>query len=112
MLFQRPGAQGDLVWKITSIESGASMANKLAEVSGVSGAGASASSNALVAVRTPMRVVKTRNLRWVFFTSTPVGQIHLSRGPRQTFIGLRFIGSASDNTARRSSDPSSVAVAR
>src|SRR5947199_10009443 len=65
MYFQLPGWHGVLVWKITSIASGASTANRLAEASGVSGAGASASSIALVSVSTSTSVAKTMKRRLV-----------------------------------------------
>src|SRR5205814_4585838 len=59
------GWHGVLVWKITSIASGASTANRLAEASGVSGAGASASSIALVSVSTNTSVANTTKRRLV-----------------------------------------------
>jgi hypothetical protein len=69
MYLHRPGLAGVCVWKITSIDSGVSTAKRLLEASGVSGAGASARSNALVSVSTPMRVAKTTKRRLGCFTA-------------------------------------------
>ena len=69
MYRQRAVRTGASVWKIASIVCGASIANRLLDASALSGAGASASSSALVSVRTVISVERTMTRRWVFFTS-------------------------------------------
>ena len=69
MYFQRAVRAGVSVWKTTSMVCGVSMANRLLVESGDSGAGARASSRALVRVKTVISVDRTMTLRWVFFTS-------------------------------------------
>src|SRR3954468_21418413 len=73
MYFHRPTSDdGALVSKITSRVAGASTAKRLVEVSAVSGAGAIASSKALVSVKVPSRLTKTTTLRFEFFFFTSV----------------------------------------
>src|SRR5262245_41521559 len=64
-------AAGARVWKIASIDAGASIANRLLVASGVRGAGARAISRALVSIKTPTRDEKTTTLRRDFFTTLP-----------------------------------------
>src|SRR5437667_2521901 len=84
------------VWKIASIEFEESIANRLLVASGVSGAGASAISKALVNIKTPTSEAKTTTLRCAFFTPVPTFKVR--------FVWLAL----SNNTARDSSDDSSV----
>src|SRR4051794_37082588 len=89
MYFQRPTA-GGVVSKIASSDDGASTANKLVDVSGVSGAGAKARSNALVSVRVLTRLTNTTTLRLDLFFFTSVSH------PEEPAI----LGRVSDNTMR------------
>src|SRR5437667_4779874 len=68
MYFQRPGRTGTAVSKIASSVLGESTANRLLTGACANGAGASASSSALVTVKTPRVPVKTMRLRCEFFT--------------------------------------------
>ena len=61
MYRQREVVTGTWVWNTTSSDSGASRANKLRQLEGVTGGGASTTSRTLVNATMPTSVTKTQN---------------------------------------------------